>query len=347
MCEFPSLFVNCLAVSATLIESSQRIISETESTSATQRDMLKFGVSHEIVIIYLLLYSFVLAVDIPSEYQKTQFFGESPCFPRMRVVKSETCLRVGTRYGKFYLPPQWRKFLPNDGLYYGFGCGEDISFDVGLASLFRNATLRLFDPTPRAIDHVNAVFQTIEKGTIPRPPSSGRKGYYLHDDGEEHEVSGNDNAVQFFKDVKALSLDKRRFTHKPYALATEDTTMYFSPPAVKTHVSHYFGKNGTGGLAVLGRTLSSIMSEFGDKRIDVLKCDVEGAEVEIIPYFVELFEKWDKANWPKWILFDMDSLREGHPRYNPVGAKAATAKLRKIGYEHYASDGADVCWKLL
>ena len=286
--------------------------------------------------------------QIPAEILRHEFLRKGRCFPNARKIDAhDTCLQLGTNYGSFYLPVPWQEFLPSGGVHYGFGCGEDISFDVALAALFPNATFRIFDPTPRAIDHVNAVFRTIETGIIPPFAPSGRRNYFLHSDNEEHEISGSYDARHYFENIKAFMVGMRTITHKPYALSTEDKILHFSAPSTKSSVSHYIGKNDSVGIDVSGRTLDSVMRELGDSKIDVLKCDIEGAEVELIPYLVKLFRQWDKYKWPQFLLFDMDSLRQSHRRFNPIDAKNAMSMLREIGYERYAQSNADICWKLI
>ena len=59
--------------------------------------------------------------------------------------------RIGSRYGGWLIPAD----LINAGsICYCVGCGEDISFDLGLIELFR-CDVYAFDPTPRAVQYVN------------------------------------------------------------------------------------------------------------------------------------------------------------------------------------------------
>ena len=58
--------------------------------------------------------------------------------------------KIGTDYGGWYVPTS---FLDTDSICYCVGCGEDISFDLGLIERF-GCHVYGFDPTPRAIKHV-------------------------------------------------------------------------------------------------------------------------------------------------------------------------------------------------
>ncbi|UCH10179.1 MAG: FkbM family methyltransferase [Fidelibacterota bacterium] len=60
---------------------------------------------------------------------------------------------IGTRYGGWVVPAN---LLDGDSICYCVGCGEDISFDIGLIDQFA-CDVYGFDPTPRAIKYVKEV----------------------------------------------------------------------------------------------------------------------------------------------------------------------------------------------
>lgn len=57
---------------------------------------------------------------------------------------------IGTVYGGWVVPTS---LLGSDSICYCVGCGEDITFDLGLIDQF-GCDVFAFDPTPRAIKHV-------------------------------------------------------------------------------------------------------------------------------------------------------------------------------------------------
>lgn len=57
---------------------------------------------------------------------------------------------IGTLYGGWAVPVS---LIHQDSVCYCGGCGEDISFDLGLIKRF-NCQVYAFDPTPRAIEYV-------------------------------------------------------------------------------------------------------------------------------------------------------------------------------------------------
>jgi len=58
--------------------------------------------------------------------------------------------KIGTEYAGWYIPLD---YLNENSICYCAGVGEDISFDLGLMKKC-NCKIYAFDPTPRAIKHV-------------------------------------------------------------------------------------------------------------------------------------------------------------------------------------------------
>jgi len=69
-------------------------------------------------------------------------------------IRGRTDLKhIGTKYGGWVIPST---LLGAQSICYCVGCGEDISFDLGLIDEFGCHVFAL-DPTPRAIEHVQKV----------------------------------------------------------------------------------------------------------------------------------------------------------------------------------------------
>ncbi len=67
-----------------------------------------------------------------------------------RIVPRDDLTRIGTDYGGWVVPIT---VFDAGSICYCVGCGEDISFDLGLMERF-GCHVFAFDPTPRAIAHV-------------------------------------------------------------------------------------------------------------------------------------------------------------------------------------------------
>lgn len=67
--------------------------------------------------------------------------------------------KIGSNYGGWIIPQGW---LGENSICYCLGVGEDITFDLGLIERF-GCDVYGFDPTPRAIAHVQRVAANIQK----------------------------------------------------------------------------------------------------------------------------------------------------------------------------------------
>ncbi|QSJ17343.1 FkbM family methyltransferase [Nostoc sp. UHCC 0702] len=67
-----------------------------------------------------------------------------------KISSRNDLLHIGTGYGGWVVP---KDLLQAESICYCVGCGEDITFDLGLIETF-DCHVYAFDPTPRAIKHV-------------------------------------------------------------------------------------------------------------------------------------------------------------------------------------------------
>lgn len=70
-----------------------------------------------------------------------------------KIFSREDLKEIGTKYGGWVVPSSL--FKP-DSICYCVGCGEDISFDLGVIDVF-GCDIYGFDPTPKAIAYVKNV----------------------------------------------------------------------------------------------------------------------------------------------------------------------------------------------
>ena len=69
------------------------------------------------------------------------------------IVKRSDLIGLGSEYGGWVVPSE---LIKSDSICYCAGCGEDITFDLGLIDRF-GCDVYGFDPTPRAITHIQSV----------------------------------------------------------------------------------------------------------------------------------------------------------------------------------------------
>mmetsp|Transcript_77445 Transcript_77445/g.113460 ORF Transcript_77445/g.113460 Transcript_77445/m.113460 type:complete len:357 (+) Transcript_77445:49-1119(+) len=265
-----------------------------------------------------------------------------PCKSTHKSANS--CMRYGTEYGGHEVPYPLCWLKPGD-LYYGFGCGEDISFDISLADAYE-LNVRLFDPTPRSVLHVNAVLRALDTHEIPvLAPAQGNNKYYH--EGLMQEISAGVDAKAWFEKIVLSNVKSSQIFFHPWALAIENGNMSFYEPQAGVSHSLVTQKQTKGQqISVVARELSSIMAELRDDKISVLKIDIEGYEVMLIPMLVRLFRSWEIRKWPRILLFDMDSLRPEHGNGNRLEGQKCVQMLCDAGYYLFSSRNFDYTFVL-
>ncbi len=165
--------------------------------------------------------------------------------------------RFGTPYGGWIIP---KGILNDQSICYGVGAGEDVSFDAAIAAHY-GCKVHIFDPTPRAIAHVEALKNNIannqKMGCLTSPT-----GYYAD---FETEVAD-------------------RLVLHPFGIWEEDTTLRFYTPQNETHVSHSIVnlQKSDHFIEVPVKSLSSVIQSLGHDQITLLKIDIEGAEYQVL-----------------------------------------------------------------
>lgn len=185
------------------------------------------------------------------------------------IVEGVPLVRLGSQYGGWQLVDE-----PNlvDFVAILAGAGEDISFDVELASLY-NMTCILVDPTDRAEAHVDEVKAAIGRGRT-RPYSLGGL----------QEIASYE-----LRDIRAEQL-----VFLKAALWIEDGEVTIFPPANPDAVSHSIfqkrnsAKNPGGSLVVNARSAFSLVPSHAE-RVRLVKLDIEGAELDVIPQLLDAF----------------------------------------------------------
>jgi FkbM family methyltransferase len=204
--------------------------------------------------------------------------------PSFRVSRAEWPLkRLGSGYGGWTLvdTPQLA-----GSTIVSCGLGEDASFDVEFVSAF-NAKAVIVDPTPRAVEHFKAIIERVgEKRSQPYAP-----------DGEQ--------PAQAY-DLFDIRVGQLLLCEK--ALWNKTGSLRFFTPVDPAHVSHSivnFQNNystDTSYINVPATTIDKVLSEFGIDDLQLLKLDIEGAEIEVI------VDMLSKGICPHQVLVEYDEL---------------------------------------
>lgn len=223
-------------------------------------------------------------------------------------------VRFGTQYGGFFYPENLPK-LNENSIIYCVGAGEDITHDVVL-SFKTKCPVYIFDPTPRAIEHVKMVKDVLEKKIV--PVNDGRFG-------------GGDR--NYWKIILSHKVKGDNLILQEYGLSTEDGNVPFYLPKNKNYVSCSLSNLGrsTDYINVPVKTLNTIMKELNHNHIDVLKIDIENIECDVLEKMLS-----DKI-YPTYLLVDFDLWNHDRKRCQEI-----ILKLKSNGYEITNQVGQDV-----
>ena len=205
-------------------------------------------------------------------------------------------------------------FRYQNGIIYCVGAGEDITHDVILSNK-TNSPVYIFDPTPRAIDHVKYVKDVLDNKRIPvNNKNFGGGDYNYWKIILSHRIKG-DNLILF-----------------DYGLSTKDGIAPFYLPMNKDYVScsvHPIGRS-SDYINVKVKTINTIMKELNHDHIDLLKIDIENIECDVLEKMIN-----DKI-YPTYLSVDFDLWK-----YNRQRCVEIIKKLIINGYVIIKQNGQD------
>ncbi len=207
----------------------------------------------------------------------------APKYPKFYVDPKINIDCLGSKYGQKYFSPSMLR--PNPILVSG-GVGEDISFDIEFISKFE-AKGFLFDPTPRAIKHME----------------KAREFY-----GSERNQMYSESGEQDIRSYNLKSINANNLNFHTYALLDSPKVVKFYEPLNPTHVSYsvqniqnQFSENGSH-IEVSAIGPKEVCELIKSNQIDVLKLDIEGSEY---PFLLSCFKS---RIYPHQILIEVDEL---------------------------------------
>jgi hypothetical protein len=206
----------------------------------------------------------------------------TPRFPRISYHEGITVQGLGSEYGRKFFSTNLR----DKPLLVSGGVGEDISFDVEFISQY-GAKVYLFDPTPRAIQHIMEVNRRF---------------------GTTSECSYSKTGKQPANSYDLRLVNPKNLMLKEFALLESAKTVKFYEPPVPDHVSysvqniqnHFHSKGSYIEVQALGP--QEVVQLTGTNYIDVLKLDIEGSE------YLYLSSSFEKGIFPKQVLIEIDEL---------------------------------------
>ena len=189
----------------------------------------------------------------------------------------------GTTYGGFYYPKNLPK-LDDNSIIYCVGAGEDITHDI-ILSFKLKCPVHIFDPTPRAIEHVKYVKDVLENKRLPL---------------DNKRFGGGDS--NYWKIILSHKIKEDNLILHEYGLSTQDGIVPFYFPINKQFVSCSISNLGRSNdyINIQTKSLNTIMKELNHSHIDLLKIDIENIECDVLEKMLN-----DKI-YPTYLSVDFD-----------------------------------------
>jgi FkbM family methyltransferase len=193
---------------------------------------------------------------------RTKYYKWTERSIHLPISQEIPTVRIGTPYGGWIVPENQ---LNDQSVCYLVGAGEDVSFDIGLTAKY-GCPAHIFDPTPRAIQHVEQLKANLLTGAKTACATSP-DGFYP---------------------IYPPELSAQLHMH-PYGIWNEDTVLRFFSPPNAAYVSHSIVnlQQSEHFIEVPVKTLKTVMQELGHTRINLLKIDIEGAEYQVIESIIQ------------------------------------------------------------
>jgi len=226
--------------------------------------------------------------------------------PSIPVTPVPGILVLGSHYGGWH-------FMDTETLrgatVISAGLGEDASFDVELAAKY-GCKVVIVDPTPRSVQHFEAIAARLGKAAESRYADSGKQPPTAYD----------------LSAMGAQSLDLI-----PCALWISNEPVKFFPPRDPSHVSYSitdlqrnFSQAGDY-IEVPSITMPDIASRYGLSRIALFKLDIEGAETQVLAHMLA------SGIFPDQLLVEYDEIHVPSAA-GKAKCEACDLLLRENGY---------------
>jgi FkbM family methyltransferase len=206
--------------------------------------------------------------------------------PRIPVAECDGLTFLGSSYGGWHFAN--RSALRNS-LIVSCGLGEDATFDVEFASRF-HARVILVDPTPRAIAHFAFIVERLGQAAVSQYSTTGTQPVDAYDlttvaDGQLElvplAVTAANGNVQFFAPKNPADVS--------YSVVNFQNDYSRTTPHIE----------------VTGITFPDLIANLPSGDVELVKFDIEGAEIAVIPQMLEagitptqVLVEYDELNRP-------------------------------------------------
>ena len=216
----------------------------------------------------------------------------------------KTGMMHGTRYGGWWLPDNCG--LDSSSIIVSAGAGEDISFDLVVQSKY-GCRVEILDPTVRALKHFDEIQTYYASGKTSSFSCSIQPDYKTW--------------------IDPITPDFSKIVMNPVGLWEHAGNLKFYHQDNPNYVSQTLIPNLYGGLytVVPVERLSAFLKRKGIETVDVLKLDIEGAEIQVLETMLE------DSIYPRILCVEFDYYLKGADT-NGI-TRALIEQLISVGYE--------------
>ena len=220
--------------------------------------------------------------------------------------------KLGTNYGGWHIPIDIQ--LDENSIVYSAGVGEDISFDLLLSDKF-DCNIVLIDPTKRAKKHYHEILD-----------------YY---DSKGWRFSG-DIQRDYKGQIEKLNPNFKNIYYVNVGLWDKEGELKFYRQNNPQYVSQSLVDNMFGDTydMVKVTTIEEIMKTHNHSKIDLLKLDIEGAEVKVLNNML------DNKIYPKYLCIEFDLYLKKKDTNNET--QKIVKRLEQVGYKILKNDNLNI-----
>jgi len=220
--------------------------------------------------------------------------------------------KLGTNYGGWYVPLNMN--LNENSVVYSGGVGEDMSFDLLLQCKY-NCDILLIDPTNKAVKHFDEV-----------------KEYY-----NSKKLFTGGVQKDYYSCIELLHPNFDKFRYVNIGLWNKKEELKFYRQSNENYVSQSLVENmfGQNYDIVPVDSIKNIMYQQGHSHIDLLKLDIEGAEIETVNQML------DDQIYPIYVLIEFDLLLKNKDPGNTT-KQLIERMITREGYKMLKNDNLNI-----